>query len=60
MWILIIYGNKLKSEIIKIYKFCSIKQISYVIGLTPRQISNYYHGLILPRENLMYVDIYKE
>lgn len=60
MWILIIYSDETKSKIIKIHKFESIRQLSYILNIPPRVISNYYHNLINARGNLKYVDMYKE
>lgn len=59
MWILVIYASAKKDEVVKVHNFNSIRQIAYIVNERPRDVSNYYHGLILARGNLKYVDMYK-
>ena len=60
MWILIIYSDDTKTDIIKVFKYASIGQVAYILNLDSRDISNYYHNLINARGNLKYCDLYKE
>ena len=60
MWILIIYANAKKDEVVKIHRFNSIRQIAYIVDEPSRDVSNFYHRLILSRGNLKYIDLYKE
>tara|TARA_R110000787_G_scaffold17004_2_gene53788 strand:- start:555 stop:764 length:210 start_codon:yes stop_codon:yes gene_type:complete len=48
-WILYLFEDDTKKEIFKIMEFKSIKQTAYVLGLKREEISNWFHGLILPR-----------
>jgi len=48
-WVLYIFDDDNKKEIFKIMEFKTIKELSYVIGVSPTIISNWYHGLINPR-----------
>ena len=59
MWLLVIYANDNKDEVIKVHRFNSIRQIAYVLDESPRDVSNYYHGLILARGNIKYIDMFK-
>ena len=48
-WILYLFENSDKREILKIMEFKTIKDISYVLGVEAPIISNWFHGLINPR-----------
>ena len=48
-WILYLFENDKKSELFKIMEFRSVKEISYVLDMKREIISNWFHGLILPR-----------
>ena len=48
-WVLYLFEDENKKEIFKIMEFRTIKQMSYVLEVDPAVISNWYHGLILPR-----------
>lgn len=48
-WILYLFENKEKSELFKIMEFRSVKDMAYVLDLKREVISNWFHGLILPR-----------
>jgi len=58
-WILIVYGNKEKTDIIKVMNVDSIKQIAYIIDEVPIDVSNFYHKLIKSKNLMDYIDIYK-
>ena len=60
MWILFIFYDIERKDLIKQISFNSIKEISYVSGLKPQTISNYYHNLIKPRGILKYCILYQE
>ena len=48
-WVLYLFEDEEKSQLFKIMEFKTIKQMSYVLEVDPAVISNWYHGLILPR-----------
>jgi len=48
-WVLYLFDDDKKIDIFKIMEFKTIKQMSYVLEVDPAVISNWYHGLILPR-----------
>tara|TARA_R110000751_G_scaffold283108_2_gene386430 strand:+ start:2536 stop:2742 length:207 start_codon:yes stop_codon:yes gene_type:complete len=56
-WYLILYYNTDKNEVFKILRFDTIKEMSFVLGLSPQVISNYYHGLIKERDCLKYCSV---
>ena len=60
IWIVELYANKTKDELIKVYEFTTIRQTAYVLDLKPSTVSNYYHSLIAPRGNLKYVNLYQK
>jgi len=48
-WILYLFENKEKSDLLKIMEFKTIRDVSFVLGVDPCVISNWFHGLIHPR-----------
>ena len=48
-WVLYLYEDHNKKEILKIMEFKTIKDLSYVVKMEPSIISNWFHGLINPR-----------
>ena len=48
-WVLYLFENNEKRELLKIMEFKTIKQVSFVLGVNASVISNWYHGLIHPR-----------
>jgi hypothetical protein len=58
-WYVYLYEDENKTEIFKIMKFKTINEMSYVLGVKPAVLSNYFHGLIKPREILNYCQIYQ-
>ena len=48
-WILYLFENKEKSDLLKIMEFKTIKDVSFVLGVDASVISNWFHGLINPR-----------
>ena len=58
-WYVYLYEDKDKREIFKIMKFDTINEMSKVMNLKPAVLSNYFHGLIKPREILEYCMIYQ-
>ena len=59
VWIVELFSNQHKSEMLKVYEFNTIKEIAYVFNLPATTISNYYHSLIRPRGALKYANIYQ-
>ena len=58
-WLLFIHTDINKTDLFKVYEFNSIKQMSYILGIEPQIISNYYHNLIKDRGVLKYCIIYQ-
>lgn len=58
-WILHLYTDEKKEELVKVMEFQTIKDISYVLGVDSQIISNYFHGLIKPRGVLKYCVLYQ-
>ena len=58
-WYVYLYEDETKTEIFKIMKFKTINEMSYVLGVKASVLSNYFHGLINPREVLNYCQIYQ-
>ena len=48
-WILYLFEDDNKKDLLKILEFKTIKEVSYVLDMTPSVISNWFHGLINPR-----------
>tara|TARA_R100001440_G_scaffold7114_2_gene14216 strand:- start:4090 stop:4293 length:204 start_codon:yes stop_codon:yes gene_type:complete len=48
-WILYLFENTEKKELLKIMEFKTIKEISFVLNMDSSIISNWFHGLIHPR-----------
>ena len=48
-WILYLFENTDKRELLKIMEFKTIKEISFVLDMDSSIISNWFHGLIHPR-----------
>ncbi len=58
-WILHLYSDEKKEELVKVMEFQTIKDISYVLAIDSQIISNYFHGLIKPRGVLKYCVLYQ-
>ena len=48
-WILWLFEDDDKIDLLKIMEFKTIREIAFVLDLEPQLISNWYHGLINPR-----------
>ena len=48
-WVLYLFENEKKSDLLKIMEFRTIKELSYVVDIDSQIISNMFHGLIKPR-----------
>tara|TARA_R100001443_G_scaffold104198_2_gene112783 strand:- start:991 stop:1194 length:204 start_codon:yes stop_codon:yes gene_type:complete len=48
-WILYLFESEEKTDLVKILEFKTIKEVSFVLGMNPSVISNWFHGLIHPR-----------
>lgn len=58
-WILFVFGNKERTDLLKVMDFNTIKEISYVLNMKSQDISNYYHHLIKERGPLKYCYLYQ-
>tara|TARA_R100000149_G_C5818374_1_gene98703 strand:- start:47 stop:250 length:204 start_codon:yes stop_codon:yes gene_type:complete len=58
-WLVHLYEETDKINLLKVMDFETIKDISYVLGVPSQTISNYFHGLIKPRGVLNYCIIYQ-
>ena len=58
-WKVTLYTGEDKTCIVNTFRFATIREMGYVLDVKPSVISNYYHRLIVPRNNLRYVDILK-
>ena len=61
-WYVYIYDKDISEEvkdIIKIMKFDTMNSMSEVMGIKSSVLSNYFHGLIKPRDTLRYCIIYQ-
>ena len=48
-WILYLFENDEKRELLKIMEFKTIKDVAFVLDVNAAVISNWFHGLINPR-----------
>jgi hypothetical protein len=48
-WILYLYDDEEKKQILKIMEFKTIKELGTVLDMDPQIVSNWFHGLINPR-----------
>ena len=48
-WILYLFENDEKRDLLKIMEFKTIKDVAFVLDIDPSVISNWFHGLINPR-----------
>ncbi len=48
-WILYLFEDAEKRELVKILEFKTIKDVAYVLNIDATIISNWYHGLINAR-----------
>ena len=60
MWVVEVFHDDTKSEILKVYLFRTVKEVAYVLGMKQSDVYNFYHALIRPRGVLRYVNIYKK
>jgi|TARA_R100001460_G_scaffold61691_3_gene101799 hypothetical protein len=58
-WYLYLFENEDHTEIFKIMKFNTMKEMSEVVNIPPAVLSNYFHGLIKGRGVLKYCKIYQ-
>lgn len=59
LWYVYLFEELSHTNIFKIMKFDTIKDVSYVMGVPAQTISNYFHGLIRPRGVLKYCVLYQ-
>tara|TARA_R100001591_G_scaffold18888_1_gene25575 strand:- start:1298 stop:1501 length:204 start_codon:yes stop_codon:yes gene_type:complete len=48
-WVLYLFENQEKRDLLKIMEFKTIKDVAFVLDVSPSIISNWFHGLINPR-----------
>ena len=60
VWVMELFGSKEKSKILKVYEFCTMGDIAYVLDMKPSVIYNFYHRLTRPRGSLACVNIYQK
>ena len=58
-WVLYLFEDKEKSDILKIMEFRTIKDIAFVLDMEQQIISNWFHGLIHPRGILKFCVLYQ-
>lgn len=58
-WLLFMFQDKDRTDLIKIMDFHTVKDIAYILGMKPQEISNYYHQLIKERGPLKYCYLYQ-
>ena len=58
-WLVHLYEDTSKTNLLKVMEFQTIKDISYVLNIPSQTISNYFHGLIKPRGILNYCIVYQ-
>lgn len=58
-WMMLLHTDETKSVILAVFRYDTIREIAGVLSLKPSQISNCYHGLVLPKGALKYVEIRK-
>ena len=58
-WLVHLYEDTSKTNLLKVMEFQTIKDISYVLGIPSQTISNYFHGLVKPRGILNYCIVYQ-
>ena len=59
VWILELFANKDKTELLKVYELQTMRDVGYVLDMRPTTVSNFYHNLIHARGNLNYVTNYQ-
>tara|TARA_R110000824_G_scaffold184636_1_gene365582 strand:+ start:413 stop:595 length:183 start_codon:yes stop_codon:yes gene_type:complete len=59
MWVLSVYKDKNKKELLQTLKFSTINEVGEVLELKPQIISNFYHNLIKPRDILEFITLSK-
>ena len=59
LWFVYLFEEVEHTNIFKIMKFNTIKDVSYVLDIPAQTISNYFHGLIKPRGVLNYCILYQ-
>jgi len=59
MWRMMIFADAEKTTPLKVLTLETIKDVSYILGMKPQRVSNYFHRLIKPREVLEYIALFK-
>ena len=57
IWVVQLFTSAKKDELLKTYEFMRAKDIAFILNVEVSKIYNFYHRLINPQGNLMYVNI---
>lgn len=60
IWVMEVFTNEGKNNILKTYLFDTLVEVAYVLDMKPTIIYNFYHTLINPRGKLKYITIYQK
>ena len=60
IWIVELYDSIEKTNLLKVYEFCTISEIAFVLNIKPSTVSNFYHSLIRSRGVLKYINLYSK
>ena len=60
MWHLMIFYDEEKTTPVKVISVRSIKEVAYIVGMTPQSVSNFFHHLIKARGPLRFVALFKD
>jgi hypothetical protein len=60
VWILELFANKDKTELLKVYELQTMRDVGYVLDMRPTTVSNFYHNLTHARGILNFVTIYQK
>ena len=59
VWILEIYVDREKAQLLKVYEFNTMRDVGYVLNMSPSTVSNFYHRLIKPKGALKCIAMFK-
>ena len=57
IWVVQLFTSAKKDELLKTYEFMRAKDIAFILNVEVSKLYNFYHRLINPQGNLMYVNI---
>ena len=59
-WILEIYLDKDKTNIIHILIFNNLREIAYCLDRNIYDVSNFYHNITKPKDMFLFINLYKD